>query len=88
MFFEDFAELNDKLVYIGDTPEQYKSAIVGISHDYCHVIYSYYKLMEAMMAENSWSEEEAEDWLQYNTVRGCEYMGENRPIIVYDLWDK
>ena len=46
MLFEELEEINENLVYLGDEPAKYKDAIVGLSHDNNHVIYSYNKLIE------------------------------------------
>ena len=83
--FEELENVNKNLVYIGDTPEQYKKAILGVTVDGKNLIYSYDRLVELMMEENGWSYEDAVDWVESNTVRGCEYMGENKPIIVDDI---
>ena len=84
MLFEELEEINDQLVYIGDKPEQYKDAIVGLSHDDNHIIYSYMKLLQCMIDEGM-THEEAADWISYNTIRSIPYMGEYAPILMYDL---
>lgn len=86
MLFEELEGINEDLVFIGDRPEQYKSAILGLTSDVNHVVYSYNKLVEAMMKENpEWTETDAEEWLQYNTIRSCDYMGQYAPMIIHDL---
>ena len=40
MLFEELENINDQLVYIGNSPEKYKDAIMGISHDNNHLIYT------------------------------------------------
>jgi len=88
MFFEELSEINEDLVFIGDKPEQYKSAILGLTSDDNHVVYSYNKLVEAMMKENpEWTETDAVEWIDVNTLRAIPYMGENAPMVIYDLED-
>lgn len=88
MFFEELSEINEDLVYIGDKPEQYKSAVIGLTSDDNHVVYSYNKLVEAMMKENpEWTETDAIEWIDYNTIRSLGHIGENAPMIIYDLED-
>jgi hypothetical protein len=88
MFFEEFEEINENLVFIGNTPEQYKSAILGLTSDDNHVVYSYNKLVDAMLKENpEWTETDAIEWIDYNTIRSLGFMGENAPMIIYDLED-
>lgn len=79
----DLHEINPNLVYIGDTPECYRSAIIGISDDSNHVVYSYSKLIEAFI-DGGMTEEEAAEWFDFNTARSLPYAGEYRPIVVMD----
>ena len=37
------------------------------------------------MNEEGWSEEDAVEWIDYNTVRAIPYMGEGAPIIMHRL---
>lgn len=39
------------------------------------------------MKETNLSEEEAIDWVNYNTIRALPYMGDRAPIIMYSLED-
>lgn len=88
MFFEELSDINEDLVFIGDKPEQYKSAILGLTDDDNHVVYSYNKLVDAMMKENpEWTETDAIEWINVNTLQAIPYMGENAPMIIYDLED-
>ncbi len=74
--------INEDLVYLGDTPEQYQDAIVGVTYDSNHVIYDVDKFMELLTKEGM-TPEEAEDWVSYNTARAIPYMGECAPILMY-----
>ena len=85
MLFEELKDINDKLVYIGDKPEQFKKAVLGLSDDDNHVVYSYNRLVECFMEQNDWDETEAVEWVDYNVMRGLGYMGEYAPMVVYDL---
>lgn len=42
-------------------------------------------LAEALMEHDGMTHEEAVEWLDYNTVRSVPYMGEFKPIIIYDI---
>jgi hypothetical protein len=80
---EELKCINEDLVYLGDTPEQYQDAIVGITYDNNHVIYDVDKFAECLMKEGM-THEEAEDWISYNTQRSIEYMrNECHPILMY-----
>ena len=84
MLFEELEGINDQLMYIGNSPEQYKDAIMGISHDNNHLIYSWTKLVELMMNEGM-SNDDAVEWIEYNTIRSLNFIKEYSPIIMYDL---
>lgn len=80
---EELKSINEDLIYLGDKPEQYQDAIVGITYDNEHVIYDADKFIELLMNEGM-THEEAEDWVSYNTQRSIEYMrNECYPILMY-----
>ena len=62
----------------------YDNSIIGVSTD-GRVIYSFSKMVEELMADNGWSEIEAIEWVEYNTIRALPYMGGNAPIICEGL---
>lgn len=51
------------------------SAISGVRvrHGVAHLVYSYNRLVRAFMAQHM-SEEEAREWIDYNTARAIPYM--------------
>ena len=63
----------------------YDKSIVGITEDN-RIIYSYPKMVEELMEDEGWTEEEAIEWLDYNTLRAIPYMEShgNAPIVMYD----
>lgn len=80
--------------------EVFSKGIVGMTEDHTQLVYSYEKLQSALAEdyENEWNSKEhspdeevpdfyldACEWLDYNTIRGLPYMGENRPIIIYEV---
>ena len=81
-YIEELACINEDLVYLGDKPEQYQDAIVGITYDNNHVIYDVDKFIELLMKEGM-TYEEAEDWTGCNISRAIPYMGECAPILMY-----
>ncbi len=81
---DELKSINEELIYLGDKPEQYADAIVGITYDGNHVIYSVEKFAECLVKEGM-SHEEAEDWISYNTARSLPYMGEHAPILMNEI---
>lgn len=65
-----------------DNPSFDKS-IIGVSDD-DRVVYSYSKMVKEMMEDDPISEEEAEDFINYNTLRANSYVL-NPPIVVFDV---
>lgn len=62
----------------------YDDALVGVSEDN-RAIYDYNKMVEWLMETEGFTEEEAADWISYNTIRALPYFGEDAPIIMYPL---
>ena len=62
----------------------YDNAIVGLSDD-CRVIYDYELMVKEYMTEHQATEEEAHEYLEYNTIKTLPYIEECvRPIILYN----
>ena len=62
----------------------YDDALIGVSDD-GRAIYDYEKMIEWLMDEEDWSDEEAIEWIEANTLRALPYIGEGKPIIMYPL---
>lgn len=58
----------------------YNKSIIGISYDN-RVIYDY-ELMEIELMEDGMNEEEANEFIHYNTLRALSYY-DNSPIVMY-----
>ena len=68
------------------TNYSYDTALIGVSE--CgRAIYDYDLMIEYLMEEEGWSETDAIDWLEYNTIRSLPYFGEDAPIIMHRLFD-
>lgn len=77
------------LVMIGTDEERnaLSAAIVGYDNATSSLIYDYDKLVECFMEWEDMTEEEAVEWVEYNTIRSLPYIKEGRPIIMnkFDL---
>ena len=62
----------------------YDDALVGVSED-GRAIYDYEKMVQWLQQTEGWSDEEAREWIEYNTIRALPYAGEAAPIIMYPL---
>ena len=66
------------------TNYSYDDALIGVSDD-GRAVYDYEKMIEWLMKEESWTDDEAVEWIEYNTLRALPYMGDGAPIIMYPL---
>lgn len=77
----------DRLVEMGleeavvfENPD-YDSAIIGYDANSERVVYDYDKMVEHLMDEG-WDCDDAVEFIEYNTIRACPYMGERAPIVM------
>lgn len=62
----------------------YDDALIGVSED-GRAIYDYEKMIDWLIEKEGWSDEEAVDFIEYNTIRAIPYFGDKAPIIMYPL---
>ncbi len=74
-------DYNDSVVF--QNPD-YVSAVVGVSEE-GRVIYSYEKMVRALMMTDGIDYEEAVEFVDFNTVGALPTMGEYAPIIMYEV---
>lgn len=61
----------------------YDNAIVGVSSD-GRVIYDFDRMVGCLMDEDEMDEDEAVEFIDYNTIRAAEYYSDG-PIVMYRL---
>ena len=66
------------------TNYSYDDALIGVSSDN-RAIYDFDLMVEWLMKNEGFSETEAVEWIDYNTIRALSYMGSDAPIIMYHL---
>ena len=66
------------------TDFSYDDALIGVTEDE-RAVYDYNKMVEWLVENEEFTEEEAADWISYNTIRALPYFGEGCPIIMYPL---
>ena len=69
----------DAIVF--DNPS-FDNTIVGATID-GQVVYDYEKMIEELMKDDGISEQEAVDWIEYNTIRAIPYAGKMAPVIMF-----
>ena len=71
----------DVLIFDG---EEYDDALIGVTTD-GRAVYDFDKMVECLMNKYEWSDIDAIEWIEYNTIRALPYFGQNAPIIMYSL---
>lgn len=62
----------------------YDDALIGVTEDN-RAVYDYERMVEWLRRKENFSEEEAIEWINYNTIRALPYFGDKAPIIIYPL---
>lgn len=62
----------------------YDDALIGVSDD-GRAIYDYDLMVKWLVEKDDMNEEEAVEFIDYNTLRALPYMGEDAPIVMYSL---
>lgn len=70
------------VVYL--TNYSYDTALIGVSED-GRAIYDYALMVEWLIKEEGFSEEDAVEWIDYNTIRALGYAGASAPIVMYRI---
>lgn len=80
---EQGLEENEQPLFLDN--QSYDNSIVGVTEDN-RLVYDYNKMVEELMSDEGWTEEEAVEWLDYNTLRAIPYFESygRAPIILYD----
>lgn len=66
-----------------DNPS-FDESIIGVSLK-DEVIYSYERMVSEFMTDNECTEEEALDWIDYNTMRALSYFPNSKPLIMSEV---
>lgn len=62
----------------------YDDALIGVSED-GRAVYDYDKMVAWLMETEGWSQDEAIEWIEYNTIRALPYLGDLAPIVMHLL---
>ena len=74
----------DGVKYLTDF--SYDTALIGVSDDN-RAVYDFDKMIDWLMKTQNFTDEEAIEWIEVNTIRALPYYGENAPLIMYPLMD-
>ena len=59
----------------------YEEALIGETDD-GKVVYDYYGMIESLMKNEGMSDEDASDFISYNTIRFAPYLKDRAPLVV------
>lgn len=80
---EALVEMDFSESIVFENPD-YADAVVGVTAD-GRVVYRFSDMVLHLMVHYGMSDEEAREFISYNTERALPYMGGSAPIILYDL---
>ena len=63
---------------------EYDDALIGVTTD-GRAVYDFDKMVECLMNKEGWSDIDAIEWIEYNTIRSLPYFGSKAPIIMYSI---
>lgn len=76
---------NDVIIFDNTMGYDYDGCIIKITKNK-RAVYSYSKMVEFLVEKEGMTEEDAIDWIEYNTIRALNYnQSKYKPIIKYDL---
>lgn len=73
---------NDTIVFDNYS---YDNSIIGMTFD-GRAIYDFDLMVEELVNDYGMSQEEAIDWIEFNTIRALPYAGSKAPIVVHKEW--
>lgn len=77
--YVDECEIDDDIILLEN--HSYDKSIIGITEDN-RVVYDYEAMIEEFAEDEDCSIEEAQEWVDYNTMRAIPYFGPSRPIVI------
>lgn len=67
-----------------DSNELERNAVIYANEHGLKAAYDYYEMVQYLVDSDGMTEEEAEDFIQYNTIRSLPYY-ENHPVVIRGL---
>lgn len=62
----------------------YDDAFIGVDANN-RAVYDYSKMVDWLVEKEGFTDIDAMEWIDYNTIRALPYIGEDAPIIVYPI---
>lgn len=62
----------------------YDDALIGVTED-GRAVYDFDKMADWLMKKEGFTQDEAIEWIEYNTIRALPYAGPDAPVIMYSI---
>ena len=62
----------------------YDNSIIGVTSD-GRVVYDFDLMVAELMKDENWTEDEAVEWIEYNTIWALSDAEEGTPIVMYRI---
>lgn len=83
---QDLMDRGNEDTVMFENPD-YASAAIGITED-GNLVYSYPLMVEHLMKTDNMTEEDAVDFISFNTIRAIPYCNEGKPPIVFHPFEE
>ena len=79
----EIREMLDDGAIVFDNPA-FDNSIIGTAIN-GQAVYCYESMVNELMQDDTLSEQDAIDWIEYNTLRSIPYAGEMAPIVIFTI---
>ena len=62
----------------------YDDALIGVTED-GRAVYDYERMVDWLVEEDGFTQDEAVEWISYNTIRALPYAGPLAPIVMFPI---
>ena len=62
----------------------YDDALIGVTEDN-RAVYDFDKMVAWLVETQGFTQDEAIEWIEYNTIRALGYFGDEAPVVMYPL---
>ena len=66
-------------------PPEYDNALIGVSSDN-QAVYDYDLMVQCLMERDHMTEEQAREWIEFNSIGSLSGAGSGHPIVMYPLY--
>lgn len=77
---DKYGEENEITFKLFENPS-FDDSIIGVSNNH-RIVYDYDKMVEEFACDNNCDYDEADEFIQYNTMRALPYEKDNAPIVI------